>query len=126
MIWLGLAAAAAAEPAAPFLSIAVGDAPPITAPADDILSVERAPGHDGKSGLMLRLSPRFDAAMARMTAGRDGQIVTMRLCGQVLLRSTLRGTLPSALFTLSLRDDATQRRVEAALDRRSCDDFPSS
>jgi hypothetical protein len=86
----------------------------------DILSVEHAPGWGERFGLLIQLDPAFDAEMDALTRGRDGQTVVVTVCGQEMLRAKLRGAIPTALFTLSLKDRATRWRVRAALETGGC------
>lgn len=125
---MALALPAGADPVA-LLRIGVEGqpaAPVIEAGAADILSVEHAQGWGQRFGLLIRLDPRFDPVMAGMTQDRDGQTVVVTICGQDMLRATLRGTIPTALFTLSLTDRATRWRVRAALESGNCGSVPSS
>jgi hypothetical protein len=101
-------------------------APALEAGLADIQSVENAQGWGRRFGLLIRLDSRFDPIMAGMTQDRDGQTVVVTICGQEMLRATLRGAIPSALFTLSLSDRATRWRVRAALESGICASTPIS
>ncbi|MFN3973275.1 MAG: hypothetical protein ACK4L4_18280 [Gemmobacter sp.] len=126
---MALAWGALADPAALLRIEMLGPDAQVTAieaEPGDILSVEDAPGLGGRFGLTVRLVPQLDDPVARLTQGRDGDTVVVKICGQEMLRAVLRGEIPSARFTLSLQDRAVRWAVRTALTGGGCASVVSS
>lgn len=101
---------------------AVGQAPGIDAASTDIVHLERIDA-DGPA-LAVQLHPRFEDALADLTANRVGQRLIIYVCGQVVLEPLLNDRLQFASLLITSDDPVFLDEVEAALRAPSCINAP--
>ncbi len=66
------------------------------------------------------LKPDLDAAVAALTRAHLGEVLVIRVCGEVVMQPTLRDALPRADFMLSVKDGTEAHRIVRLLSSPGC------
>lgn len=121
LVLLALGRPLAAQPdAAPLVLEAAGEVLGLY-PAD---VAEAAIRHDGPGFPMVvvRLGPDAALRLAALTRGRTGETLTLRFCGEELMRPELRSELDGGTFTIVGRGASHGQLIVAILEgREGCD-----
>lgn len=66
----------------------------------DVLDARAMPDPGGTAGIMVTLSPKAAARLARLTAGLSGKAMVVALDGQPLLSETIRGPIQDGVINI--------------------------
>ena len=122
LLTLGLACPARAEP--PLLSIKIGlDHLDVT--AAQITSVAERSDLRGPI-VFVQLNPSLQTPLSDLSAVHIGDLVVLRVCGDVVEQGLLRERLTSAAIAITAITAQTARHLAAVLAAKDCRNAPSS
>jgi preprotein translocase subunit SecD len=120
-IVLLLASPAVAEPALISFEFAEDT---IVATGEDIEIAESAFDLNNLPVLKIELHKGFDARFAALSVKNIGRVLTVRICGEVIIQPTLQSTLSVAKFQITATSVEEATRLAEQLKTRSCPDQP--
>ena len=97
----------------------------ITATGAGIELVEQTLDMNGNPALLVRLRPAFDALFAESTEENVGKVMTIRICGEIVVEPLLQTQLPRAEVMLTVRTAAEVNRLGGILTTKTCPDQPA-
>ena len=98
----------------------------ITAAGADIALIERILDMNGNPALRVRLHPSFDARFAEITQENIGEVIAIRVCGEIVVEPFLHTQLPKADVILTVRTAAEVNRLDEILTTMTCPGQPVS